>query len=78
MNGSGPRATTQAENYTFAGEVPVGLAFLRGFTFNSSADIQFMISITITNTLLTSFSVQIATYSKCYISNIQIDLLFYY
>ena len=78
MTGSGPRATTRIESYTFAGEVPIGLAFLRGFTFNSSAEFLFMISIAITNTSMTSFSVQMATYSKCYISNIQLDLLFYY
>ena len=78
MTGSGPRAKIISENYTFAGEVPVGLAFLRGFTFNSSAEVLFMISIAITNTLTTSFAVQMATYSKCYISHIQVDLLFYY
>lgn len=78
MAGSGPRAFPLTENYTFVGEVPVGLAFLKGFTFNSSADNFFMINIALTSISLISFSLEIATYSKCYISAVQLDILFYY
>lgn len=78
MTGSGSRAASLSENYTFAGEVPVGLAFLRGFTFNATAEFLFMINITVTSTTLGSFSLQIATFSMCYISAVQVDILFYY
>lgn len=77
MAGEGPRTFSRSENITAASEVPAGLAFLRGFTFNSTADSFFMVKVTLTPSL-TSFELRIATFSKCYISAVQVDILLYY